>query len=174
MIKRPKILDRRFVPAGTLIIEQGNIGSRAFLIESGKVEILKRDKKGRTVKIAEAGAGSIIGEMALIDGSERSASVKTLEESILIAISMKDIEESIGDPDGVFQKLMKVMVDRLKEMNDRMIRQNLELAELQEAAESTVENISFHIPEQQQTEFKKEMVPLLERLKETLSKYNHL
>ena len=173
MPRKVKILDRRFVPAGEVVIEQGNIGNRAFLIESGRVEIYMRDEKGdRTVKIAEAGPGAIIGEMALLTGGKRSASIRTLEDAVLIVISAKDIEESIGQPNGLFQHVMKIMAERLRDTNAKLVRQNLELAEIEEAAHMTVKNIGFHVPDDKQEQFKKELVPLLDRLKNTLEKYN--
>jgi len=174
MTKPIKVNDRRFVPAGQLVIEQGCIGNRAFLIEKGKVEVFMRDKRGATVKIAEVGEGSIIGEMALIDGGARSASIRTLEDSVLVAISSQDIEDSIGQKDGLFQKMMKLMVERLKETNTRLIQQSMAIAELEEEAHMTVRNIGLHIPENKQAAFKQEMVPLLDKLKSTLSKYNHI
>lgn len=172
MAKKVKILDRRFVPAGELVIEQGNIGNRAFLIESGRVEVFMKDEKGRTVKIAEAGPGGIVGEMALITGAQRSASIRTLEDSVLITISSKDIEETIGQPGGLFQHVMKLMAERLRDTNAKLMAQHKELSEIEETAQLTVKNISFHVPENKQAAFRKEMVPLLDRLKGTLQKYN--
>lgn len=174
MAKEIKILDRRFVPAGQLVIEQGALGNRAFLIERGRVEVFMRDKRGQTVKIGEAGPGSIVGEMALIDGGERSASIRTIEDSVLVAISQKDIEESMGDPDGVFTKMLQVMVERLKETNAQLVQQKAALAEIEEAAQLTVRNIGIHIPENKQKAFKRDVVPLLDKLKSTLRKYNHI
>lgn len=172
MSKKVKILDRRFVPSGELVIEQGNIGNRAFLIESGKVEIFMRDEKGRTVKIAEAGAGAIIGEMALITGAQRSASIRTIQDSVLITISAKDIEDTVGQPGGLFQHVMKLMAERLRDTNAKLMARHNELAEIEEAAHMTIKNVAFHVPENKQAQFKKEMVPLLDRLKSTLEKYN--
>jgi CRP-like cAMP-binding protein len=174
MQKDTKVLDRRFVPAGQLVIEQGCIGNRAFLIEQGKVEVFMRDKQGHTIKIAEVGPGSIIGEMALIDGGTRSASIRTLEDSILVAVSAQDIKGSIGQKDGLFERMMRLMVERLKDTNARLIQQNMELAELEAEAHNTVHNIALQIPEDKQVAFKKDMLPLLARLKETLGRYNHL
>lgn len=172
MTKKVKILDRRFVPAGELVIEQGNIGNRAFLIESGRVEVFMKDDKGRTVKIAEAGPGGIVGEMALITGAQRSASIRTLEDSVLITISSKDIEETVGQPGGLFQHVMKLMAERLRDTNAKLLAQHKELSDIEETAQMTIKNIAFHVPENKQAAFRKEMVPLLDRLKDTLQKYN--
>jgi CRP-like cAMP-binding protein len=172
--KTSKIIDRRFVPAGQLVIEQGCIGNRAFLIERGKVEVFMRDRMGHTVKIAEVGAGSIIGEMALLDGGVRTASIRTLEDSTLIAISPQEIEESAGQPGGILQKMMKVMAERLKDTNDRLIRQNMELSDLHAVAHASVHNASTRIPEDRQDDFKRSMLPLLDKLRTTLERHQHV
>ncbi len=172
MSKKVKILDRRFVPAGELVIEQGNIGNRAFLIESGRVEIFMKDEKGRTVKIAEAAAGAIIGEMALITGAQRSASIRTIQDSVLITISAKDIEDTVGQQGGLFQHVMKLMAERLRDTNAKLLDQHRELSDIEEAAQLTIKNIGFHVPDSKQAQFRREMVPLLDRLKSTLEKYH--
>jgi CRP-like cAMP-binding protein len=172
MTRKAKILDRRFVPANEVFIEQGNMGNRAFLIESGRVEIYMKDVDGHTLKIAEAGPGAIVGEIALITGGRRSASIKTLEDSVLIVISSRDIEESVGQPNGLFQHVMRLMAERLRDTNAKLMQQKQELAQIEEAAHLTVQNISFHVPEGKQEAFRKELVPLLDRLKSTLEKYN--
>lgn len=174
MTKRQKVYDRRVIPAGNIFIEQGNYGMRAFLIERGKVEVFRKDQRGGTIRIAQAGPGSIIGEMSMIDGKERSASVKALEETVVIAITMRDIEDTIHDPEGIFHRMMKVMVQRLKEMNDRMVQQNIDLADLQEAVESSSQKIVSQLPEGKRDEFKGEMVKLLDRIRDTLAKYNQI
>ena len=169
-----KILDRRFLPKGELVIEEGSIGERAFFIETGKVDIFMRDKKGRNVKIAEAGPGSIVGEMAILGEGERSASIVTSADSILVSISAGDIEKALRSSDHLMQQIMRLMATRLKDTNARLIRQNMELKEFEEAAELTVKNIGLHIPQNKQNAFKNEVVPLLDKLKDTLSKYHHI
>jgi len=171
MSRKVKILDRRFVPAGDLIIEQGNIGNRAFIIESGRVEIYMRDAHGHTFKISEAGPGEIIGEMAIITGNARTASIRSLENTVLITISAKDIEETMGQPGGLFQHVMRVMAARLEESNAKLLEQHAELAAIEEAAHMTVRNVGLHVPSTKQAAFRREMVPLLDRLKNTLQKY---
>jgi len=174
MTKENKILDRRFVPAHQTIIQQGTLGNRAYYIESGRVEIFMHDKKGRDIKIAEAVAGAIIGEMALFSDGVRSASIRTLEDSVLIGISCGDLERSWQNTDDLSQKILSLLVKRLRETNDKLIHNNMELADLEAAANLTVQNISMQIPQEEQTAFKQEVLPLLDRLKSTLEKYQRI
>ncbi len=174
MTREIRILDRRYFATGQIIIEKGSVGNRAFLIEKGRVEVFMYDKKGRHVKIAEIGAGSIIGEMALLDKGERSASVRTLEDTILVGVTERDMQESIGDPDGIFAQMMRLLVERLKDTNAKLLQQNMELADIEESAKMTINNIAFQLPRGKQEAFKKEIMPLLGRLRMTMEKYSDL
>lgn len=157
MTRKARILDRRYIPAGQLVMEQGNVGNRAFIIESGRVEIFMKDSKDRTVHIGEAGPGEIIGEMAIINGGQRSASIRTLENCVMIVVSAQDLTETMGQPGGLFMHVLKLMAERLEETNTRLLRQHSDFAEIGAVAE--------------QLKGKPELKPVLDRLKDTLDKY---
>jgi CRP-like cAMP-binding protein/thioredoxin reductase/ferredoxin-like protein FixX len=74
----------RFYPAGSVVFERGGIGSSLFGIASGSVlvEISKADPSV-TVPIA---AGSIFGEVGLISGRRRGATVRAAADSILVEV----------------------------------------------------------------------------------------
>jgi len=159
MVRKARILDRRYVRAGTLVMEQGNVGNRAFIIESGRVEIFMTDSKGRSILIGEAGPGEIIGESAIITGGQRSASIRTLENCVMIVVSAQDLEETMGQPGGLFMHVLKLMAERLEETNSRLLKQYNDMAEVEEEA--------------QRHAAKPEMRPVLEKLKSALHKSGH-
>src|SRR5207249_2353654 len=64
-------VEQRFEP-GQEIMRQGDVGVGAFIIRSGKVEVLQ-DRDGKQVKLATLGPGDVFGEMALLDEFPRSA-----------------------------------------------------------------------------------------------------
>ena len=76
---------RRNVGVGEYIIRQGDASINMYIIKSGRFEII-REIDGKTVKVAEIGAGSAIGEMALISGSKRSASARAVKPGIIYVI----------------------------------------------------------------------------------------
>jgi CRP-like cAMP-binding protein len=122
MQQNGKILDRKFFPAGTLVIRQGTLSTNAFLIESGKVEVFASAADGHEVKIAELGPQSIIGEMAALTNEPRSASVRTIEDTILIALTAQEIKDSARKASGVFQHLMTLATDRMKETRQKLMQ----------------------------------------------------
>lgn len=65
------------LPVGHYLTRQGENGDRAWLIEDGKLEVLLTTVDG-TRKLGIIGKGAVVGEMSLIDGAPRSASVVAL------------------------------------------------------------------------------------------------
>ncbi len=66
------------IPAGTILMHQGSYGDRAWLIESGEMEALLEQPDGSMKRLGTVKAGSVVGEMALIDNGTRSATVRTI------------------------------------------------------------------------------------------------
>lgn len=62
----------RDFPAGAVVFEEGDPGSRMYVIQSGEVRILKI-VSGREIELARLTAGEAFGEMALLEGQPRSA-----------------------------------------------------------------------------------------------------
>ena len=73
---------RRAYAAGGIVCEEDSASDSMFLIKSGKVDIIKQG-----VSLAELGPGDYFGEMSLITGAPRNATVTTLEPSVLLEIS---------------------------------------------------------------------------------------
>lgn len=70
---------------GQELVRQGDTGVGAFIIRSGKVEIIQ-EKDGKQTKLATLGPGDVIGEMALLDEFPRSASAKAVEPTTALGI----------------------------------------------------------------------------------------
>jgi EAL domain-containing protein (putative c-di-GMP-specific phosphodiesterase class I) len=92
--------DRLSLPAGAELFREGDEGEAAYLIESGEVEIfVMRD--GQELILARRGAGEIIGEMALIDGGPRSASVRVAAECVLLPITPSQFKRRLEETDPI-------------------------------------------------------------------------
>lgn len=84
---------------GEVFLREGENAETFYMVARGKVSIYKTDTSGRRVDLAQLGEGSILGEMALLTNSPRTANVEAVEESDLIEFHKNDIsrmsEESI-------------------------------------------------------------------------------
>ena len=70
---------------GQFIMRQGDTGVGAFIIRSGKVEVLQ-ERDGKEVTLATLGPGDVVGEMSLLDEFPRSASVRAKEPTTALGI----------------------------------------------------------------------------------------
>lgn len=82
--------------AGEAVISEGDEADRFYLIRRGRFEVVQG-----TRRIAELGAGDVFGEIALLTGGRRIATVRALEGSELLALSKPDFEAVVHDDTGV-------------------------------------------------------------------------
>lgn len=85
---------RESFPGNTTICDEGEPGNSFYVILSGKVEIFSA-KVNKT--IAERQAGEFIGEMALLMGIPRSASIRTLEDTTLFVVDRDNLQKLLSN-----------------------------------------------------------------------------
>lgn len=78
------------VPAGAHFFREGDAANAMFVLESGRVSVVKR-REGVDYHLRHLSAGDCFGEMALIDMSPRSASVFALEDCSAILLTNADL-----------------------------------------------------------------------------------
>jgi diguanylate cyclase len=108
-------LDQTKHCAGTLLFVEGDVGSVAYIIASGSVEIfLTRDDE--RILLATRGPGEIIGEMALIDQGPRSASALVTVDCELVPITAEQLQHRISKTDPILRMCLSVAIARCREM----------------------------------------------------------
>lgn len=111
--------NKKEIKAGDTILKQGDEGSNAFIIESGSVEILIEKENNLIQSIGTRGPGTIIGEMALVDNNPRTATIKAVEDSVLLEITKNDFERRLGNSDPVIQMVTQVILARYRDIITR-------------------------------------------------------
>ncbi len=112
--------ERTFKP-GDYLMKQGESGIGLFIILSGRVRIEKNDTSGRQVEIAENGPGEIMGEMAVFDGSPRSASVLAIQETTCLVLASWEFNSFLKTYPEAALELLPIIVRRFRETNDALI-----------------------------------------------------
>jgi CRP-like cAMP-binding protein len=124
----------RSYPASTVIFEEGDPGSRMYVIRSGRVKITKR--VGSTdITLAVLVAGDFFGEMALLEGMPRSAAAVVIEDAALIEVDQATFENLIRRNGEIAAKLMRRLSSRLRDAN-RQIQALLGRSAVARAAET--------------------------------------
>ena len=99
------------VPAGTQLITEGRPGLEFMVIVEGGGEVRR---KGR--KIDTLAPGDFIGEMALITGGPRNATVRTTTDTSLLAVTGRQFWTLLEQAPGVQTSLLKAMGQRLQSL----------------------------------------------------------
>jgi len=100
------------LPAGETVFSQGDPGDALYVIASGAVEV-RGERDGRGVRVAVLGPGDCLGEMALVTGDPRSATVVTLAPSHLLRLD-KERFRALSERHPVFlRELARVLCRRV-------------------------------------------------------------
>lgn len=81
------------VAGGETLIEQGAPGDALYLSVSGRLRAYRRDEQGQPRMVREFSRGQIFGEMSLLTGEPRAASVVAIRESVLVRLSKEAFDE---------------------------------------------------------------------------------
>jgi CRP/FNR family cyclic AMP-dependent transcriptional regulator len=115
------ICTERTFKAGDYLMKQGESGIGLFIILSGKVRVEKSDASGRTVELAENGAGDILGEMAVFDGAPRSASVAAVVETTCLVLASWEFNAFLKAHPEAALEILPIVVKRFRETNEALI-----------------------------------------------------
>lgn len=105
--------DRERYRAGELIFAEGDAPNGAYLIESGSVEITTLQFNEPRV-LGELGPGMLLGEMAVIDHSPRTATARALTDCRLIPINREQFAERLAAADPVVRALLMSQLSRYR------------------------------------------------------------
>jgi len=106
-------LERREYKPGQVIFQQGEHGDEAFLIESGKVEIARGDGQAELV-IAVVDAGELVGEMALVDQSERMATARAATRATCIVVQKRVFDRVLKQSNPIVVSMLNTLMRRLR------------------------------------------------------------
>lgn len=109
--------------AGEPIVKEGERSAEMFIVQSGKVVVqssrAKGNGNGNGVEVARLGPGEFFGEMALMTGEERTATVRALEPSTLIGVDQQAIKVLLDASPELASIISRVISER-QAMRDSM------------------------------------------------------
>ncbi|HTX18513.1 MAG TPA: Crp/Fnr family transcriptional regulator [Bacteroidota bacterium] len=105
---------RKKYKKGSIILLEEETGAALFVIVSGKVKIVRMDDDGREVILSILGESDFFGEMAILDGLTRSASVVATSKSELFMIHRRDFLKLLNDYPMVAIALLRELTGRLR------------------------------------------------------------
>jgi CRP/FNR family cyclic AMP-dependent transcriptional regulator len=103
--------------SGSVIVKEGDQALGFFLILSGRAEVFKGAESPNPRVISTLGAGDFFGEMALLDGYMRSASVRAVEDTKCLVLSRWDFLAELRTSPYIAMQMLSVLSRRLREVD---------------------------------------------------------
>ncbi|MGF1476467.1 MAG: patatin-like phospholipase family protein [Geminicoccaceae bacterium] len=101
------------LPSGTVLFEQGEESDSLYIIRSGRLHIYIEDGQGGERSIAQIGAGETVGELGVLTGEPRSASVRTVRDTELIKLGRPLFHKLLDDHPSSIVTLTRAIARRL-------------------------------------------------------------
>lgn len=112
--KIAKASDEIEVPAGKVLVEQGSRGREAFVIVEGTATVKRNGRK-----VASFGPGDHFGELALLDGGERTATVVADTPMRVLVIGSREFSGVLDEVPGLTHKVLASMASTIRELDQK-------------------------------------------------------
>jgi CRP/FNR family cyclic AMP-dependent transcriptional regulator len=116
----------RSFPKGVRVFHEGDRSDACYIVRTGDLRVTREHPDGRAIALATLGSGDIFGELAMLDGEARSASVETLSDAELVALPAADVRRLLVEHAEISTKLVVALTRRLRETNERVARQSFQ------------------------------------------------
>jgi putative ABC transport system ATP-binding protein len=105
-----KMWAEQYLP-GEIIIREGDVGDRFYLIRRGEVEVLREGPEGVRV-LTTLSEGACFGEQALLTGKPRNATIRTRTPTLVYVLGPEDFQAALAASDTFEEELQKALFDR--------------------------------------------------------------
>src|SRR3954452_16974158 len=105
--------DELSVEAGQVVVKEGDAGREFYVVIDGKAAVTRGGRE-----IAVLGPGSYFGELSLLDGEKRDATVTTVGPADLLVVGTREFSAMLEDVPQITRKLLAGMARRLHELDN--------------------------------------------------------
>jgi CRP/FNR family transcriptional regulator, cyclic AMP receptor protein len=104
--------------AGEVLFAAGDAGDGCYLLDRGLLKVTLTSSRGEERTIAILGPGAVVGELSMIDGRPRSASVVALNDCLLRFTSREAFAKGMATHPEAYQALVAILAFRLRQADD--------------------------------------------------------
>ncbi|MCC6226773.1 MAG: cyclic nucleotide-binding domain-containing protein [Microthrixaceae bacterium] len=115
LAKIARASDELSLPKGKVLMNQGRTGREAFVIVDGQASV---DVGGVTV--AELGPGDHVGELALLDGGTRTATVTATTDMTVIVLSQRAFFGLLDEVPGLARKILSSLAGMIRDLDEQL------------------------------------------------------
>ena len=107
-------MKRLYFKTGSEIISEGGMGDCAYIVEIGSLEVSKMNEQNNTQVLGQLKENDIFGELGLIDGLPRAATVTALEDCTVKVLTKESFNSlTTSNPEALIP-IFKVLASRLR------------------------------------------------------------
>lgn len=158
---------KRFLKQGEVLFRDGDPGTAAFIVDSGRIGIFKI-VEGEEVDLATLKAGELFGEMAIIDGSKRMANAHALEDTVVIEIPATTVENRLSKIDPFLRALMKILVNNLRNVHQTYMKRARSLKDYVTAMQYHAQGFRLHVTRQDESPAVQKAMQRLDKIDDLL------
>ena len=115
--------------AGEELFAEGSPGDKAYIIQVGELEVVKASSGRQVLLSVRDQPGDVVGEMALLQRVPRTASVRALKDTTLLAIHQEQFDQLLNASPSAARAMLNTVLSRWRD-TDAMLRQSEKMAQL--------------------------------------------
>lgn len=108
-----QLVDEVEVPAGKVLTRQGDTGSEAFVVVSGRLAVVRSGQP-----LEDRGPGEIVGEIALLSEGPRTATVTAAERTRLLVLGHREFHALMDEQPAIRLAVLDELAVRLRSLED--------------------------------------------------------
>lgn len=139
------LLKPKEYPEGEIVFHQGDFGDSLYFIRRGEVDVFIRNQEGAESILSHLREGDLFGEMALLTGSPRSASVRVSLDALLLVLHKNDFDMLLKEHPRLSLLFSKILVERIQTVNAQYVLQAGREAELKRLLSKEEEEHLTHL-----------------------------
>ncbi len=131
----------RLYAPGEVIAAQGDAASDLFIIDRGEVvvELPREDRSPR--EVARLGSGKFFGEMGLMTGEQRRATVRAAVECEILVVSHAAFQSTLASNTGIIEKISELLLQRQAELDEAATARDTMIAPMEDRSKRLISQI---------------------------------
>lgn len=113
--KIAKASDEVTIDAGRVLVEQDAVGREAYVVVEGQASVKRGDRR-----IAQIGPGDHFGELALLDGGPRTATVVADTPMKVLVLGQREFAGLLDDVPGLTHKVLANLASQIRELDSKI------------------------------------------------------
>lgn len=111
---------KRVYPRNTILISKGDVSDQLFVVLRGKLKVTIPDESGKEITLSLLGPGDYFGEIALIDGEARTATIVTIEATEVLTLARADFQRILKSSPELMFDLLTVLARKVRFATEKL------------------------------------------------------